>query len=39
MRIVTILDGFKYMGTMQICVARMLQESAIFFVVSVHLQP
>ncbi|KAI6130332.1 hypothetical protein EDD16DRAFT_1541675 [Pisolithus croceorrhizus] len=31
MKLVTIFDGFKYMGTMQICVARMLQESGIFF--------
>ncbi|KIJ20360.1 hypothetical protein PAXINDRAFT_166432 [Paxillus involutus ATCC 200175] len=29
--LVTIFDGYKYMGTMQICVARMLQESGIFF--------
>lgn len=32
MRVVTVVDGFKYIGTMQICVARMLQESTIFFV-------
>lgn len=31
MKLVTIFDGYKYMGTMQICVARMLQESGIFF--------
>ena len=31
---ITVVDGFKYIGTMQICVARMLQESTIFFVVS-----
>lgn len=24
-------DGYKYIGTMQICVARMLKESGIFF--------
>ncbi|KAJ7752751.1 calcium activated cation channel [Mycena maculata] len=30
-KIVTIFDGYKYVGTMQICVARMLQESGIFF--------
>jgi len=29
--LITIFDGFKYMGTLQICVARMLQESGIFF--------
>ncbi|KAJ6628925.1 hypothetical protein B0H10DRAFT_2160819 [Mycena sp. CBHHK59/15] len=29
--IVTVFDGYKYIGTMQICVARMLQESGIFF--------
>ncbi|KAA1466592.1 hypothetical protein DENSPDRAFT_811729 [Dentipellis sp. KUC8613] len=29
--LVTIFDGYKYIGTMQICVARMLQESGIFF--------
>jgi hypothetical protein len=33
--IITVVDGFKYIGTMQICVARMMQESTIFFVVSV----
>ena len=32
--VITVVDGFKYIGTMQICVARMLQESTIFFVVS-----
>ncbi|KIO12590.1 hypothetical protein M404DRAFT_684182 [Pisolithus tinctorius Marx 270] len=31
MKLVTIFDGFKYIGTMQLCVARMLQESGIFF--------
>ncbi|KAF7352544.1 hypothetical protein MVEN_01219700 [Mycena venus] len=31
MKLVTIFDGYKYVGTMQICVARMLQESSIFF--------
>lgn len=31
MKIITVLDGFKYIGTMQICVSRMMQESAIFF--------
>ncbi|CCA68110.1 related to YVC1-vacuolar cation channel [Serendipita indica DSM 11827] len=31
-RVITVLDGFKYIGTMQICVARMMQESTIFFV-------
>ncbi|KAJ7930058.1 hypothetical protein B0H13DRAFT_1963066 [Mycena leptocephala] len=31
MKIVTVFDGYKYVGTMQICVARMLQESGIFF--------
>ncbi|KAI0321937.1 calcium activated cation channel [Amylostereum chailletii] len=29
--LITIFDGYKYMGTMQICVARMLKESGIFF--------
>ncbi|KAJ7686075.1 calcium activated cation channel [Mycena rosella] len=29
--LVTVFDGYKYVGTMQICVARMLQESGIFF--------
>ncbi|KAI0940130.1 hypothetical protein AcV5_001321 [Taiwanofungus camphoratus] len=31
MKIIPIFDGFKWVGTMQICVARMLQESGIFF--------
>ncbi|EED82653.1 predicted protein [Postia placenta Mad-698-R] len=31
MKIIPIFDGFKYVGTMQICVARMLKESGIFF--------
>jgi len=31
MKLVTIFDGFMYVGTMQICVSRMLQESGIFF--------
>ncbi|KAJ3572869.1 hypothetical protein NP233_g2814 [Leucocoprinus birnbaumii] len=31
MKLVTIFDGYKYIGTMQICVARMLKESGIFF--------
>lgn len=31
--LITVADGFKYIGTMQICVARMLKESGIFFVV------
>ncbi|KAG8952607.1 hypothetical protein FRC04_003968 [Tulasnella sp. 424] len=30
--LITVFDGFKYIGTMQICVARMLRESGIFFV-------
>ncbi|KAI9467155.1 calcium activated cation channel [Lactarius psammicola] len=29
--LMTVFDGFKYIGTMQICVARMLRESGIFF--------
>ncbi|EJD01312.1 calcium activated cation channel [Fomitiporia mediterranea MF3/22] len=33
MKLITIVDGFKWVGTMQICVARMLQESGIFFAV------
>ncbi|KAG8965432.1 hypothetical protein FRC05_003269 [Tulasnella sp. 425] len=32
MKLITVFDGFKYIGTMQICVARMLRESGIFFV-------
>ncbi|KAI0692662.1 calcium activated cation channel [Cytidiella melzeri] len=31
MKLITVFDGYKYVGTMQICVARMLQESGIFF--------
>ncbi|KAJ7068566.1 calcium activated cation channel [Mycena amicta] len=31
MKIITIFDGYQYVGMMQICVARMLQESGIFF--------
>ncbi|KAH7916291.1 hypothetical protein BJ138DRAFT_1140008 [Hygrophoropsis aurantiaca] len=31
MKLITVFDGYKYIGTMQICVARMLQESGIFF--------
>ncbi|KZV77107.1 calcium activated cation channel [Peniophora sp. CONT] len=31
MKLVTVFDGYKYIGTMQICVARMLRESGIFF--------
>ncbi|KAH6915117.1 calcium activated cation channel [Coprinopsis sp. MPI-PUGE-AT-0042] len=31
MKLVTIFDGFKYIGTLQICIARMLKESGIFF--------
>ncbi|KAF4575132.1 hypothetical protein EYR36_006488 [Pleurotus pulmonarius] len=31
MKIITVFDGYKYIGTMQICVARMLRESGIFF--------
>ncbi|KAI0268117.1 calcium activated cation channel [Gloeopeniophorella convolvens] len=31
MKLVTVFDGYKYIGTMQICVARMLSESGIFF--------
>ncbi|KDQ29508.1 hypothetical protein PLEOSDRAFT_1103521 [Pleurotus ostreatus PC15] len=30
-KIITVFDGYKYIGTMQICVARMLRESGIFF--------
>ncbi|KAG8909839.1 hypothetical protein FRC00_009336, partial [Tulasnella sp. 408] len=30
--LITVFDGFKYIGTMQVCVARMLRESGIFFV-------
>ncbi|CAE7086186.1 unnamed protein product [Rhizoctonia solani] len=32
MKLVTVVEGFKYVGTMQICVSRMLQESTLFFV-------
>jgi hypothetical protein len=32
MKLITVFDGFKYVGTMQICVARMMQESLIFFI-------
>ncbi|KAJ3505660.1 hypothetical protein NLJ89_g7303 [Agrocybe chaxingu] len=31
MKLLTVFDGYKYIGTMQICVARMLKESGIFF--------
>ncbi|PPQ66580.1 hypothetical protein CVT26_009480 [Gymnopilus dilepis] len=31
MKLLTIFDGYKYIGTMQICVSRMLKESGIFF--------
>lgn len=31
MKLIPVFDGYKYVGTMQICVARMLQESGIFF--------
>ncbi|KAL0580084.1 Calcium channel yvc1 [Marasmius crinis-equi] len=30
-KLVTVFDGYKYVGMMQICVARMLRESGIFF--------
>ncbi|KAJ7572505.1 hypothetical protein C8J56DRAFT_989280 [Mycena floridula] len=30
MKLITVFDGYKYVGMMQICVARMLQESGIF---------
>lgn len=33
MKLITIFDGYKYVGTMQICIARMLRESGIFFVI------
>ncbi|ETW84143.1 receptor-activated Ca2+ cation channel [Heterobasidion irregulare TC 32-1] len=29
--LITVFDGYKYIGTMQICIARMLRESGIFF--------
>ncbi|KAH8094840.1 hypothetical protein BXZ70DRAFT_991717 [Cristinia sonorae] len=29
--LIPIFDGYKYVGTMQICIARMLQESSMFF--------
>lgn len=31
MKVIPIFDGYKFVGTMQICIARMLQESGIFF--------
>ncbi|KAI0276307.1 hypothetical protein BGY98DRAFT_1090269 [Russula aff. rugulosa BPL654] len=31
LKLVTVFDGLKYVGTMQICVARMFRESGIFF--------
>ncbi|KAH8830357.1 calcium activated cation channel [Flagelloscypha sp. PMI_526] len=31
MKLIRIFDGYKYVGTMQICIARMLRESGIFF--------
>jgi hypothetical protein len=31
MKLITVFDGYKYIGMMTICVARMLQESGIFF--------
>jgi hypothetical protein len=37
MKLVTVFDGYKYVGTMQICVARMLQESGIFFAVRLRV--
>ncbi|KAK2466056.1 hypothetical protein APHAL10511_001698 [Amanita phalloides] len=30
MKLVTVFEGYKYIGTMEICVARMLKESGIF---------
>ena len=35
--VITVVDGFKYVGTLQICVSRMLQESTIFVAVCVVL--
>ncbi|KAH7343410.1 calcium activated cation channel [Rhizoctonia solani] len=34
-KLITVVEGFKYVGTMQICVSRMLQESTIFFLLSI----
>ncbi|KAI0334388.1 calcium activated cation channel [Cubamyces sp. BRFM 1775] len=31
MKLIPVFDGYQFVGTMQICVARMLQESGIFF--------
>ncbi|KAI0774466.1 calcium activated cation channel [Fomes fomentarius] len=31
MKLIPIFDGYKFVGTMQICVARMLKESSFFF--------
>ncbi|KIY49452.1 hypothetical protein FISHEDRAFT_41344 [Fistulina hepatica ATCC 64428] len=30
-QLITVFDGYKYIGTMQICIASMLKESGIFF--------
>jgi len=37
LELVTVVDGFKTIGTMQICVSRMFQESTIFFLVSARV--
>jgi len=37
MKLVPIFDSYKFVGVMQICVARMLQESGIFFALLVLL--
>ncbi|KAH7100530.1 calcium activated cation channel [Auriculariales sp. MPI-PUGE-AT-0066] len=31
MKLITVFEGYKYIGTMTICIARMLQESVVFF--------
>ncbi|KAI0363530.1 calcium activated cation channel [Pilatotrama ljubarskyi] len=31
LKLIPVFDGYQFVGTMQICVARMLQESGIFF--------
>ncbi|KAL6305806.1 hypothetical protein BKA93DRAFT_816703 [Sparassis latifolia] len=36
LELIPIFDGFKFVGTMQICVARMLKESGIFFGVRLY---
>ena len=37
LELLTVVDGFKTIGTMQVCISRMFQESTIFFLVSARL--